>query len=101
MIGLAAVFAGFAAGIVRTRNVAAPVLARTVIANLQGQIESVEHRPEGARLTIRVTSLDRLPSAERPRRVRVTVRDASGPCGGARDRRHGAPAAAAAAGLAG
>jgi competence protein ComEC len=78
MIAMAAIFAGFAAGIVRTRNVAAPVLARTVIANLQGQIESVEHRPPGARLTIQVTSLDRFPAAERPRRVRVTVRDATG-----------------------
>ena len=34
--------------------------------------------PSGARLTIQVTSLDRFPAAERPRRVRVTVRDATG-----------------------
>jgi competence protein ComEC len=73
-VGLAAVFAGFAAGIVRTRSVAAPVLAQTVIAPVTGFIEAVEDREEGQRLLLRVASLQGIAEAERPRLVRVSIR---------------------------
>lgn len=78
LIGLAAAFAGFAAGVIRTRSVAAPVLTRTVIGPVAGFIEAVEERPQGARLTLSITALDRAPAAERPRRIRVTIRSAKG-----------------------
>jgi competence protein ComEC len=79
MIGMAALFAGFAAAVIRTRSVEAPVLARTVITPLQGYVEAIEERPGGgARLTIRVSGMDRVPAAEQPRRVRVTTREAGG-----------------------
>lgn len=78
-IAMAAVFAGFAAAVVRGRSVEAPALSRTVIAPLAGFVESVEERPEGARLVVRVHDLDGVAPAERPRRVRVTVpREAAG-----------------------
>ena len=74
----AALFAGFAAAILRTRAVEAPVLSGIVIAPLSGFIEEVEERPAGARLTLRLTALDGVPAETRPRRVRVTVRDRAG-----------------------
>jgi competence protein ComEC len=78
MIALAALFAGFAAGVLRTRSVEAPVLTRVVITKITGFVEAVESRGAGARLTLRVTGMDRMPDAEWPRRVRVTVRDSRG-----------------------
>ncbi|MFD0462817.1 hypothetical protein ACFQY9_14090 [Microvirga aerilata] len=44
MIAVAAVFAGFSAGAIRTRSVAAPVLSRVMIVPLTGFIEAVEDR---------------------------------------------------------
>ncbi|MXQ10953.1 DUF4131 domain-containing protein [Microvirga makkahensis] len=73
-VGLAAVFAGFAAGIIRTRTVAAPVLTRIVIAPVTGFIESVEEREQGRRILLRVASLQGIGEAARPRLVRVSVR---------------------------
>ena len=77
-IGLAAVFAGFLAGVIRTNQVAAPALTRTMITPLSGFIESIEERPEGARLTLRVREVGNLAPMNRPRRVRVTLKDARG-----------------------
>ena len=77
-IGLAMAFAGFAAGVVRSRSVEAPVLGRTVIAPLSGFIEAVEERPEGKRLLVRLTELKGTDAAARPRLVRVTLRKADG-----------------------
>ena len=70
-IALAAIFAGFAAGAIRTRSVAAPVLNRVVIAPLTGFIEAVEDREEGQRLLLRLVELKDGARTERPRLVRV------------------------------
>ena len=65
---------GFAAAKLRTELVAAPVLERELRdARVEGFVEPVEPRPSGQRLTIRVTALDQLAEAERPRRVRVRL----------------------------
>ena len=77
-IGLAALFAGFAAGVVRVRAVDAPVLGRVTIAALSGFAEAVEERPDGGRVLIRVHAVSDLDPAKMPRRVRVTVRDLTG-----------------------
>lgn len=75
---LAAAFAffGFSAAAYRTASVAAPVLARTVIAPLHGFVEALEEREEGARLVVRVLRLGEMPVSERPARVRVSYRRA-------------------------
>jgi competence protein ComEC len=78
MIGCAALFAGFAASVIRTRSVEAPVLSRIAVTPVTGYIEAVEGRPEGARLLLRLTSASGLERTERPRRIRVTVRSGSG-----------------------
>src|SRR5215207_9363054 len=74
-IGITALFLGFAAGVVRMRAVEAPVLGRTTIAPLTGFIESLEEREAGARMVVQVHEFAALPLEQRPRRVRVTVRD--------------------------
>lgn len=74
-IGLAAVFAGFSAGVIRTRSVAAPVLTRTVIAPVSGFIEAIEDREEGKRILLRVASLQGMAEAERPLLVRASLRN--------------------------
>ncbi|HEX2126007.1 MAG TPA: ComEC/Rec2 family competence protein, partial [Thermoleophilaceae bacterium] len=78
MVGLAAVLAGFTGAVVRSRSVEAPVLARITITPLTGFIEAVEERRDGARLILRLTAAERLNEAERPLRVRVSVRSARG-----------------------
>jgi competence protein ComEC len=78
MIALSAVFAGFSAGVIRTRNVAAPALTRIVITTIAGFIEAVEDREEGQRLLIRVVEMKDVAEAERPRLVRVSVRAGAG-----------------------
>ncbi len=75
LIALAAVFAGFAAATWRTALVASPLLDRPRIGQLTGFVESVESRDAGARLVILVTGLAGVEAAERPRRVRVNIRD--------------------------
>ncbi|KLK94941.1 competence protein ComEC [Microvirga vignae] len=74
-VGLAAVFAGFSAGVIRTRSIAAPVLTRTVIAPISGFIEAVEDREEGKRILLRVSSLQGVSEAERPLIVRASIRN--------------------------
>jgi competence protein ComEC len=77
-IAFAAIFAGFAASVLRLRAVEAPVLERIVIAQLSGFVEELEERGRGARLTIRVHAIEGVAAERLPRRVRVTVRDARG-----------------------
>ncbi|HEV2559424.1 MAG TPA: ComEC/Rec2 family competence protein [Microvirga sp.] len=77
-LAIAAFFAGFSAGVVRARSVEAPALDRTVVAPLRGIVEAIEERPDGARLTVRVLALDRVPPGRQPKRVRVTARDVRG-----------------------
>jgi hypothetical protein len=52
-VAVAAMFFGFAAAIVRTGLVAAPVLPRTTIGPIGGFVESIEERRDGGRLVIR------------------------------------------------
>lgn len=78
MVGLAALFAGFSAGVVRARSVAAPGLSRTIIAPVSGFIEAVEDREDGRRILLRVTEIKGVAEAERPRLVRVSVRNGEG-----------------------
>ncbi len=75
-LGLMAALLGFAASALRVAQVAAPVLTRTIIAPLEGLIESLEEREEGARLVVRVASLGTMAAAERPVRVRVSFKKA-------------------------
>ena len=67
---------GFAAAAWRVQSVAAPILARTMVAPLTGLIEGLDEREEGARLLVRVESFGTLPPEARPRRVRVSFRKA-------------------------
>jgi competence protein ComEC len=78
MIALSAVFAGFSAGVIRTRNVAAPALTRIVITTIAGFVEAVEDQEEGQRLLIRVVEMKDVAEAERPHLVRVSVRAGAG-----------------------
>jgi competence protein ComEC len=77
-VGVAAAFAGFAAGVVRTARVEAPILTRTTIGALAGFVESIDERVEGGRMVVRVHDLAGVERAQRPAVVRVTLRDASG-----------------------
>lgn len=81
-VGSAMVFAGFTAGALRSRAVEAPVLSRVVIAPMSGFIEAVEDRPAGKRLLLRLVDLKGTSEADRPRRVRVTLRKGEGLVGG-------------------
>lgn len=73
-IGLTAMFCGFAAGVARTASVAAPVLQATTIASVEGFVESIDERDRGPRLVILVHRLGTLGDAERPRRIRLSLR---------------------------
>lgn len=73
-IAFAAAFAGFAAGIWRTAEIAAPMLERPRIGRISGFVESVEARDAGARLVLLVTDIAGLPAEKRPKRVRVNIR---------------------------
>jgi competence protein ComEC len=69
----AALAAGFLSAALRTERAAAPVLERPVRGTAIGMVESVEPRPRGTRLVIRLEALADVPAASRPERVRVTV----------------------------
>ena len=75
-IALAAIFAGFLSGGLRTARVAAPALDRIQILKVSGFVEQVDLRREGARFVLRLTHADGLTSEETPRRVRLTTRRA-------------------------
>jgi competence protein ComEC len=72
--GLTALFAGFLAMSLRTERVAAPVLDRIRIVDLQGYVEELDLRPVGARMVVAVVNADGMPREKAPRRVRVTTR---------------------------
>lgn len=73
-VACAALFAGFTAGMLRLDGVAAPILDQLVIGKLEGFVETIEERREGARLVIRVHDIAGLEAERRPTRVRVTLR---------------------------
>ncbi len=72
LVGAAALFAGLAAAGTRSALVAAPVLDRIRIADVQGYVEQMDHRREGARFVLRVVASEGL--ATLPYRVRLTTR---------------------------
>lgn len=76
-LAAAAAFAGFAAGVWRTADIAAPMLERPRIGKVTGFVESVEARDNGARIVLLLTEFAGMPAAERPRRVRVNIRAGS------------------------
>ncbi|EIM29690.1 ComEC/Rec2-related protein [Microvirga lotononidis] len=78
LIALAALLAGFSAGAIRARSVAAPALTRLVIAPVTGFIETVEDREGGKRLLLRLTGMMGVADAGRPERIRVSVRSGEG-----------------------
>jgi competence protein ComEC len=74
-LAIVALFAGFLSMSLRTARVAAPVLDRIRIADVQGYVEEVDLRSVGARMVIGVVSADGMPSEKVPHRVRVTTRN--------------------------
>ena len=76
LVGVAAVFGGMAAAGWRTTQLAAPVLDRIRIVTLQGYIEQMDFRREGARFILRVAASDGLEPAQMPFRVRLSTRRA-------------------------
>lgn len=73
-VAVAAIFAGFGAGVWRTADIAAPMLDRPRVAKITGFVESVEARDVGARLVLLITDIAGLAPESRPRRVRVNIR---------------------------
>jgi competence protein ComEC len=78
MVGLSALFAGFAAAVIRARDVEAPIVPRVMITALTGFVETIEDRPHGYRIVLRVTGMGELAEESRPERIRVSVRHAGG-----------------------
>lgn len=73
-LALACFAAGHASMSLRIARVAAPVVSRLTIANVTGFVEQVDHRREGARIVLRLTSADGIAGENLPRRVRLTTR---------------------------
>ncbi|HMN87954.1 MAG TPA: ComEC/Rec2 family competence protein, partial [Bauldia sp.] len=74
LVILAALAAGTTVMKLRTEALAAPVLPREMTAAVQGFVAGMEAARGGARLLLRVASIEGLPPAATPRTVRVTVR---------------------------
>ncbi|MGB6177001.1 MAG: competence protein ComEC, partial [Methylocella sp.] len=72
LCGFCAVFAGELSAALRTARVAAPVLDKIRIVALQGFIEEMDFRRNGARFLLRVHSAEGLAHDETPFRVRLT-----------------------------
>lgn len=76
LCGLCAVFAGELSAAWRTARVAAPVLDRVKIATVEGFIEQIDYRRNGARFILRVHSAAGLAPEATPFRVRLSMRRA-------------------------
>lgn len=72
--GLAAVAAGFLAQGWRTARVAAPVIARPLVAEVTGFVEQVDLRRSGARFVLRLTSAENFADSALPHRARLVTR---------------------------
>ena len=78
LLALALVLSGVTAASFRTAIVSAPVLERARSVTLTGFVEAAEVRTGGrTRLTLRVVSAAPLREADRPKRVRVSLRGGS------------------------
>ena len=75
-IALAAAMGGLLLAEWRTARVAAPVLDRIRIIDLEGYIEEMDFRRVGARFILRLSAADGLGPEEMPYRVRLTTRRA-------------------------
>src|SRR5271156_2049356 len=73
-LAAAALAAGFLSMGLRTARVATPVLDHIRIVKLQGYVQEVDLRPQGARLVLAVVNAGDMPADLAPRRVRVTTR---------------------------
>ena len=72
-LAFAAFFAGFLSATLRTRLIAAPILAAPVFVSVDGRIETIDRTVYGGRMVVRV--FDVSPAIERmPERLRVTFR---------------------------
>ena len=76
LCGFCAVFAGELSAALRTARVAAPVLDKIRIVTLQGFIEEMDFRRNGARFLLRVHSAEGLAPEQTPFRVRLSMRRA-------------------------
>jgi competence protein ComEC len=74
MVACSAVMAGFLSMTWRTTLMDAPKLERPLIGLVSGHVESLDLRRQGARLLIRVGSVEGLAPEKTPRYVRVTTR---------------------------
>jgi competence protein ComEC len=74
LITLCAICLGLVSAGWRSARVAAPVLDHIRIATLEGFIEEMDFRREGARFLLRLTSAEGLKPDEMPYRVRLTIR---------------------------
>jgi competence protein ComEC len=74
LCGFCAVFAGELSAALRTARVAAPVIAKIRIVTLEGFIEEMDFRRNGARFLLRVHSAEGLAPEQPPFRVRLTMR---------------------------
>ena len=75
-IACAAFFGGLSSVGLRSARVDAPVLDRIRVAKVTGFLEEVDHRREGARFILRVTSMEGLAPEATPYRVRLTTKRA-------------------------
>ncbi|WP_349370394.1 ComEC/Rec2 family competence protein [Salinarimonas sp.] len=78
LCALACAAAGFAAGAVRQASVAAPVLSEPASGLVAGYVESLEARPAGVRLVLRIHAHDLPVVGAGTFRARVTVRGERG-----------------------
>ena len=74
LVATGALFGGMAAAGWRTARLTAPVLDRIRIVSVQGYIEEMDFRREGARFILRVSATDGLDPARTPYRIRLTTR---------------------------
>jgi competence protein ComEC len=76
LCGVCAVFAGELSAALWTARVAAPVIDKIRIVTLEGFIEEMDFRRNGARFLLRVHSAEGLAPEQMPFRVRLTMRRA-------------------------
>lgn len=76
LVGAAAVFGGMTSAGWRAARLAAPVVERIRIVTVEGYVEELNERRQGARFVLRVTAADGLDKL--PYRVRLTTRRAPG-----------------------
>ena len=75
-VAFAAFLGGLSSAGLRSARVEAPVLDRIRVAKVTGFLEEVDHRREGARFILRVTSMEGLAPEATPYRVRLTTKRA-------------------------